>query len=66
METLAWGAARWADTYLMPEDTGGSMHAAMFAGQALGSGGGEGGEGRVYRGSNKAAGAVQLQHTHPC
>ena len=54
METLAWGAARWADTYLMPEDTGGSLHAAMFAGQALGLRGDEGGEGRVYRGANKA------------
>ena len=54
METLCWGAARWADTYLMPEDTGGSVHAALFAGRAMGLGADEGGEGRVYRGSNKA------------
>ena len=53
METLAWGTARWVDTYLMPEDTGGSLHAAIFAGQALGLRGDEGGEGRVYRGANK-------------
>jgi hypothetical protein len=58
METLAWGAARWADTYLMPEDTGGSLHAAMFAGQALGLRGDEGGEGRVYGGANKAKPAL--------
>ena len=29
METFLWGAARWADTYLMPEDVGGSLHAAV-------------------------------------
>lgn len=50
LETLTWGAARWADTYLMSEDTGGSLHAAIFAHNALGGGG----EGRVYRGANKA------------
>jgi len=33
----------WADTYLMSEDTGGSLHAALFAGQALGEGGAGGG-----------------------
>ena len=47
----------WADTCLMSEDTVGSLHAALFAGQALGGGGGGeggagGGEGRVYRGTN--------------
>ena len=35
-------------------DTGGSLHAALVAGQALGIGGNESGEGRVYRGANKA------------
>ena len=50
LETLTWGSARWADTYLMSEDTGGSLHAAIFAHNALGGGG----EGRVYRGANKA------------
>ena len=25
MESVCWAAARWADTYLMPEDTGGSV-----------------------------------------
>ena len=54
METLCWGAARWADTYLMPEDTGGSVHAALLAGRTMGLGADDGGEGRVYRGSNKA------------
>ena len=57
METLAWGAARWADTYLMPEDTGGSAHAAVFAGAAMGLGNDLGadlaGEGRVYRGGGE-------------
>jgi|AntAceMinimDraft_5_1070358.scaffolds.fasta_scaffold14843_1 hypothetical protein len=35
------------------KDTGGSLHAAMFAGQALSQRVDEGGEGRVYRGTNK-------------
>ena len=30
IETLCWGAARWVDTYLMPEDVGGSAHASVF------------------------------------
>ena len=32
VEQLIWGAARWTDTYLMPEDVGGSAHAALFGG----------------------------------
>lgn len=28
MEALCWALARWADTYLMPEDVGGSLYAA--------------------------------------
>ena len=49
METFLWGAARWADTYLMPEDVGGSLHAAVFAG-------GGGGGGRVHGGVGGGAG----------
>ena len=36
---------------MMAEDTGGSLHAAVFAHNAMAGGGGEG---RVYRGANKA------------
>lgn len=31
LETIIWGLARWADTYLIPEDSGGSLHAAVYA-----------------------------------
>lgn len=30
-ETILWSLARWADTYLMSEDTGGNLHAAIYA-----------------------------------
>ena len=31
LETVVWALARWADTYLIPEDSGGSLHAAVYA-----------------------------------
>jgi len=31
VETMIWSLARWADTYLMPEDSGGNLHAAIYA-----------------------------------
>lgn len=30
-ETIVWALARWADTYLVPEDSGGNLHAAVYA-----------------------------------
>ena len=31
LETTIWALARWADTYLIPEDAGGNLHAAVYA-----------------------------------
>ena len=58
VEQLVWGAARWTDTYLMPEDVGGSAHAALFGGAkpslaAVGRAGD--GEGRVRGGAALAS-----------
>lgn len=58
VEQLIWGAARWTDTYLMPEDVGGSAHAALFGGAvptlaAVGLGGDA--EGRVRGGAARDA-----------
>ena len=58
VEQLVWGAARWVDTYMMPEDVGGSAHAALFGPHrlsmaAIGSGGD--GESRVRGGAARAA-----------
>ena len=32
LEALLWALSRWADTYLMPEDSGSSIYAAMHLG----------------------------------
>lgn len=40
MEALCWALARWADTYLMPEDVGGSLYAAARRAEGSGSNGG--------------------------
>ena len=58
VEQLVWGAARWTDTYLMPEDVGGSAHAALFgdAKPSLAAVGRAGdGEGRVRGGAALAS-----------
>lgn len=31
LETAIWALARWADTYLISEDSGGNLHAAIYA-----------------------------------